>query len=117
MSRKSYQSAKGAKQDEPMEFDVDDESFTAYPHRVAAGVLIDFQGLQVTRDPEAMWSFFRSAMTGKRQEDGTFGEGDFERFQEYVNSPAHPIEAEVLGDIIKDMVEFTTGHPTEQSSS
>ena len=118
-SRRSYRSAKGAKQDEAFEFDVDDESFTAYPHRVAAGLLIDFQGLTVTRDPEAMWAFFRAAMSGERQPNGEFAEGggDFERFQEYVNSPKHPVEAEALGDIIKDLLEFTTAHPTEQSSS
>lgn len=117
MSRKSYQSARGAAQDEAFSFDIDAETFTAYPHRVAAGVLIDFQGMSVTKDPEAMWGFFRAAMSGQRLADGTLAEGDFDRFQDYVNSPLHPVEAEVLGDIIKDMVEFTTGRPTEQSSS
>ena len=119
MSRKSYQSAKGAAQDAAFVFNIDGEEFTAYPHRVSAGLLIDFQGLGVTKDPEAMWAFFRNAMSGARTPEGRLPEegGDFARFHEYVNSPEHPIEAAVLGSIITDMVEFTTGRPTEQPSS
>ena len=66
-----------------------------------------------------MWAFFRTTMSGQRDAEGKLPEegGDFARFQEYVNSPEHPIDAEVLGDIIKDMVEFTTGRPTERASS
>ena len=104
--RKVYESAKGAALDEPMEVQIDDKVFTARPHRVSATTLIDFQGLTVTRDPEAMWGFFRSA----------FGD-DYEEFHTYINSPEVTITADTLGEIIKDMVEFTTGRPTEQSNS
>jgi hypothetical protein len=104
--RKSYASAKGAQLDEVMEIEIDGEVFATRPHRVGVTKLIDFQGITVTRDPEAMWGFFRASMGD-----------DFERFEEFCNSPEHVIEAETLGDIIKDMVEFTTGRPTEQSNS
>ena len=117
--RKQYQSAKGAYLDDPMELVLDDEVFVARPHRVPATVLIDFQGLQVSRDPDAMWAFFRCAMATRKEVDGQMVEDltEFDRFHEWVQSPLHPIEADTLGEMIKDMVEFTTGRPTEQLSS
>lgn len=121
--RKSYASAKGEKLDEIMEVEIDDTVFAAYPYRVPATVLIDFSGLTVSRDPEAMWNFFRHAMPGPAKlfdgsdKIGTEPVTVFDAFKEFTDSPLHIIEAETLGQIIADMVEFTTGRPTEQSNS
>jgi hypothetical protein len=116
-ARKIYSSARKEKLDEAFDFQLDDVIFVAYPHRAGGTRSIDLAGMQVTKDPAAMWDFLRVVLTGPREPDGSYGEGDFERFKEYVESPEHPILAETLGEIINDMLEEDSGRPTVPSGS
>ena len=57
--RKSYQSAKDAKNKTPFEIEIDGTVFVTQPGRVPGAVQIDFSGLSVSHDPEVMWHYFR----------------------------------------------------------
>lgn len=132
-TRKSYHAARNEKIDEIFEFDIDGEVFLAKPHRVPGSTMIDFQGLTVTRDPDAMWDFFRAAMNYepvpakdspkyKAQLDPKSPGYDesltpFGKFKAFIDDPIRQVDIEMLAEIIKDMVEATTGNPTGQSSS
>ena len=106
--RKSYQSAKDGRRDAKMIVDINGTEFTTWPGRAPGTVQIDFSGLTVTRDPEAMWAYFRSTL-GSQDE--------FEKFQAFLNDEANDVDINMLVEIIKDMMEFANGLPTAQSSS
>jgi len=106
--RKSYQSAKDAKRDTPMIVEIDGTEFETRPGRVPGTTLIDFQGLMVTQDPEAMWQFFRSSFATPEE---------YEAFHAFLQDPVREVDINLLFDIIKDMIEFADGLPTGQSNS
>jgi hypothetical protein len=106
--RKSYQSAKNARRDTPMIVEIDGTEFTLRPGRVPGTALIDFQGLVVTRDPEAMWAYFRACFPDPEK---------FEEFRDFINDPEREVDINLLFDIIKDLIEEGSGSPTARSSS
>lgn len=107
--RKSYQSAKNAKRDTVMIVEIDGTEFQTRPGRVPGTALIDFQGLVVTRDPEAMWAFFRACF---------LTEADFAAFRDFINDPVREVDINLLFKIVEDLIEFGSGGiPTPQSSS
>jgi hypothetical protein len=129
-ARKSYTAAKNEQIDAVFEFDIDGTTFEAKPNRVPGSTLIDFQGLTVTRDPDAMWDFFRAAMNSsedaekvKAREMTEVATGQdlplspFGKFKAFLDDPVRKVDINLLMEIVKDMVEFTTGRPTGQSSS
>src|ERR1035437_2687290 len=95
--RKSYQSAKNAKRDTVMIVEIDGTEFQTRPGRVPGTALIDFQGLVVTRDPEAMWNYFRSAFAT---------EDEYIAFHDFLQDPAREVDINLLFEIIKDMIEM-----------
>ena len=104
--KRSYKSRSQADKDTPMVFDIDGVDFTAYPRRIPSAMLMDIAGMAIHGDSEPMWEVFEAAMGDKYQE-----------FRTLLRDPEHAIDAEVLGEIIKDMAEFASERPTGPSRS
>lgn len=113
-TRKSYTSAKDAKINTPYEIEIDGHVFTTRPGRIPGVVQIDFSGFSYTHDSDSMWRFFKCAFV---DDEGKFLVTQYEEFHDFLSDPSRSVQAELLGEIISDMVEFANGLPTGQSSS
>jgi hypothetical protein len=105
--KRTYRSRTDSNVNKPFEFAIDDVEFVAYPGRIPSAALIDVGGMAVSQDSRSMWELFECAFPDK---------AEFQRFRETLLSPDHPLDAEVMGDLIKDFAEAAADRPTEPSA-
>lgn len=108
--RKSFRGGKAITEYEPVEFDLNDQTF-ACKSAIQGAVLLEFVS---NADSEsggaqagALYGFFRDCME----------EPEYDRFIKYLNQPNLIIEMETIGDIASWLVEEYTARPTQPSQS
>ena len=126
-TRRSYQSARHEDTHEDYEIALDSEVFHAAPWRMNPSQMIDVPGIAVTGDSRAMWDAFRAAMAWPFKDDegaeldpdnpAKWDTTEYDRFRSYVQMPGRDVPAEVLAQILADLIEAGTGRPTVRSSS
>lgn len=120
-SRKSYRSPLREGKNDPYEFDIEGEPFTAYPGRVPSASMLDVAGV-IQGDTPKMWEFFRHALTPPYNQLAEPPEKpdrtQFNHFRQFLNNPDREIRVEELGELIGDIqAEADARRPKAQSSS
>lgn len=106
--RKSFRGGKSIDEFEPVEFDLNDQTFKCKP-ALQGAVLLEFVSKADSdsggQAAGAMYSFFQDCME----------ESEYERFYEYLNRPDLIIDMTTIGEIASWLVEEYTARPTTQS--
>ena len=100
-AHRSFQVASADEADEPITFDLLDETFTAYPARLPASVVLDANVPTAKAGTNSTLEFFKAVLGD-----------DYERFSELVHRPDVSIRAQVLTDIATWIQEEGAGRPT-----
>lgn len=107
---KSFSGGRNVDDYEPLEFDLEDESFVCKP-AVQGAVLLEFVAAADSdsggRSAQALYDFFKECMD----------EAEYRRFDDYLKNPKMIFDFEVLGDIAGWLVEEYTTRPTQPSKS
>ncbi len=108
--RKSFKGGKALSDFEPIEFDLNDQTFKCRP-ALQGATLLEFvakaDGESGGAAAGALYGFFQDAME----------EEEYTRFRNYLNSPDLIIEMETIGEIASWLVEEYTARPTQPSGS
>lgn len=107
---KSFTGGRNIDDYEPLEFDLEDETFVCKP-AVQGAVLLEFVAAADSdsggKSAQALYDFFKECMD----------EVEYRRFDEYLKNPKMIFDFEVLGDIAGFLVEEYTTRPTQPSKS
>lgn len=113
MTKRRFRSFSGGRKVvdfEPLEFDLEGESFIAKP-AIQGAVLLEFVAAADSdsggKSAQALYDFFKSVMEPE----------EYKRFDEYLKNPDMIFDFQVLGDIAGWLVEEYTARPTEQPRS
>ena len=108
--RKSFRGGKAITEFEPVEFDLNDQTFVC-KRALQGAVLLEFVS---NADSEsggaqaaALYGFFSDCMEPE----------EYERFRNYLNQPDLIIEMSTIGEIASWLVEEYTARPTQPSES
>ncbi len=101
MTARTYSSASYAANDVPVPFDIDGTEFKAWPQRCPASVVLDFNLSELSDTTNPTRDFFAAVIE------------DYDGFAAFLRE--HKIPAAMLTDIAKDLLEETTGRPTQPS--
>lgn len=108
--RKSFKGGKSITEFEPIEFELNDQTFVCKP-ALQGAVLLEFVS---NADSEsggaqagALYKFFQDCMEP----------AEYERFQAYLNQPNLIIEMTTIGEIASWLIEEYTARPTQPSES
>lgn len=108
--RKSFKGGKAITEFEPIEFDLNDQTFKCRP-ALQGATLLEFvskaDGESGGAAAGALYGFFQDAME----------EAEYKRFRDYLNSPDLIIEMDTIGEIATWLVEEYTARPTQPSES
>lgn len=106
--RKSFRGGKPVNQFEPVEFDLNDQTFKCKP-ALQGAVLLSFVAKADSESggaaAGALYGFFADAMEP----------AEYARFDSYLNSPDIIIDMETIGEIASWLVEEYTSRPTQPS--
>jgi hypothetical protein len=106
--RKSFKAGKPLSDFEPVEFELNDQTFQCKP-ALQGAVLLEFvakaDGDRGGEAAGALYGFFKDCME----------EEEYERFRAYLNSPDLIFDMNDIGEIASWLVEEYTARPTEQS--
>jgi len=106
--RKSFKGGKAVSEYEPVEFDLNDQTFKCKP-ALQGAVLLEFvakvDGDSGGAAANALYGFFKDAME----------EDEYQRFRDYLKQPDLIIEMSTIGEIASWLVEEYTNRPTEGS--
>lgn len=104
--RKSFKSGTKISDFEPVEFELNDQTFTCTP-AVQGAVLLEFVAAADSESggaaAGAIYSFFKDVMT----------EAEYARFRDYLNNPDLIFDMEAIGEIAGWLVEEYTSRPTK----
>lgn len=105
--RKSFQGGRPITDFEPVEFQLNDQTFTCKP-ALQGAVLLEFVSHADSESggaqAGALYGLFEDCMEPK----------EYERFRAYLNQPDLIIEMTTIGDIASWLVEEYTARPTQQ---
>ena len=106
--RKSFKGGKSIDEFEPVEFDLNDQTFRCKP-ALQGAVLLEFVSKADSdsggQAAGAMYGFFQDCME----------EAEYERFREYLNRDDLIIDMSTIGEIASWLVEEYTARPTTPS--
>jgi hypothetical protein len=108
--KKTFRGGKAITDFEPIEFELNDQTFTCKP-ALQGAVLLEFvakaDGDSGGAAAGALYGFFEDAMEP----------GEYARFRDYLKSPDLIIDMELIGEIAAWLVEQYTDRPTSPSGS
>lgn len=106
--RKTFRGGKNIAEFEPIEFDLNDQTYKCKP-ALQGAVLLEFVARADSESggeaAGALYGFFQDAMEPE----------EYERFRAYLNSPEIIIDMETIGEIASWLVEEYTSRPTQGS--
>jgi len=101
MTARTYSSASYAANDLPVEITIDETTWKAYPQRCPASVVLDFNLSELSDTTNPTRDFFAAVIE------------DYDGFAAFLRERKVP--AAMLTDIARDLLEETTGRPTQPS--
>lgn len=108
--RRTFKSGKALSDFDPLEFELNDQTFKCKP-ALQGAVLLEFVAKADSDDggaaAGAMYDFFADVMD----------ELEYKRFRNYLKNPTVIIELDMIAEIAAWLVEEYTARPTEPSSS
>lgn len=108
--RKSFKGGKSITEYEPVEFELNDQTFHCRP-ALQGAVLLEFVARADSESggaqAGALYDFFKDCME----------EAEYERFRAYLNQPDLIIEMTTIGEIASWLVEEYTARPTLRSEN
>lgn len=108
--RKTFRGGKKIEEFEPIEFELNEQTFRCKP-ALQGAVLLEFVSRADSNDGAAaagaLYSFFEDVMETD----------EYARFREYLRNPDVIIEMDTIGDIAAWLIEEYTARPTQPSES